>query len=99
MKTLTSLYADQKWNFTRWSKTKLGSKGQLYLETTLRKIIPAQYDMLSNYCLVPGKIPEYECDIFIPALKLALEYQGQQHFSDSIWGKLKNQQEIVMLNL
>ena len=59
-------------------KEKLGLKRKWHTEFILYKIIK---DIFKNFTVIQHyKISKYEIDIFIKELKLAIEYQGEQHF-------------------
>jgi hypothetical protein len=71
-----------------WSRDKFLSRGkrthQRLLYSMTRRIYPCHL-VIENYrhprLLFTTKLP-LEYDIFLPALNLAMEYQGEQHFDD-----------------
>eukprot|EP01114_Cavostelium_apophysatum_P017812 TRINITY_DN5375_c0_g1_i1.p1 TRINITY_DN5375_c0_g1~~TRINITY_DN5375_c0_g1_i1.p1 ORF type:complete len:517 (-),score=158.27 TRINITY_DN5375_c0_g1_i1:2205-3755(-) len=77
---LTKYYPDKRWDH---KKIFFSRKIQLHLFAIVRDVFPNAQDVLANYLhpdmtYTSGKL--MELDIFIPSLRLAFEYQGEQHF-------------------
>lgn len=82
MNALMSTYPHHPWNFN--TAINHSSKSQSHLFQLLRRIVPAHVDIWMNYVdphryVYPSGKP-IEIDVFIQDWKLAIEYQGHQHF-------------------
>jgi hypothetical protein len=96
-KALRIAYPSQKWNFPATSK------GQQYLKEALENLFTSQPQhnseeliVLENYKhpdLLHTTSRKAELDLFIPSLKLAFEYQGEQHERQIHRGDFKRQLE------
>ena len=81
-----SLKTVKNWNFLSWSETTLAN---------IIKTIYSNYEVKTHYR--PKWLEGLELDIYIDAIKLGIEYQGQQHYNPiKHWGgekQLKKQKE------
>ena len=62
---------------------KFDSKAQLTLHKIVSSIFGGKQEVLMNYHhpQLVSQTAEFELDVYVPALFLALEYQGEQHYS------------------
>ena len=83
LQSLFDFFPSEKWNKFNFLARFKRSTQRLLLGFT-QKIYPS-FLIIEEYLhphLVSENISSYELDIYIPALQLALEYQGQQHYDD-----------------
>lgn len=74
--------------------TRSVSKAQWRVFSAVKSIFPNE-EIMSNYKL-PNVQRNVELDIFLPNLSLAFEYQGEQHYFDSmLYGSVIAQQRRV----
>lgn len=81
---LSSIYSEHTWKST--FNIPSISKHQLRIFQLLQDLYHDQLDIHMNYQLHHARFSEssesMQLDIFIPSLKLAIEYQGMQHFKE-----------------
>jgi len=90
IRALMAIYPEHPWNLQSAvpsSSTKtVPSKSQSRAFASVRQLFPHVHDIHFNYVIEDLKFGDtefsMEFDIFIPSLKLAFEYHGQQHYSE-----------------
>eukprot|EP01114_Cavostelium_apophysatum_P003275 TRINITY_DN13075_c0_g1_i1.p1 TRINITY_DN13075_c0_g1~~TRINITY_DN13075_c0_g1_i1.p1 ORF type:complete len:257 (+),score=47.93 TRINITY_DN13075_c0_g1_i1:158-928(+) len=75
---LRALKPEHDWNFDRF---KSNIKAQSLVFEIVQRLVPNGVDIFQNYaCTFPGSPKSALLDIFVPSWKLAIEYQGHQHY-------------------
>jgi len=89
---LKKFYPNHHWEMERLersSKERVASKGQRFLFKQLTELFPSLADELymefvSEEFTYEDSLKKMEFDFYFPSLKLAFEYQGQQHFKKDL---------------
>eukprot|EP01114_Cavostelium_apophysatum_P008516 TRINITY_DN2104_c1_g2_i1.p1 TRINITY_DN2104_c1_g2~~TRINITY_DN2104_c1_g2_i1.p1 ORF type:complete len:464 (+),score=142.11 TRINITY_DN2104_c1_g2_i1:652-2043(+) len=86
-KALSTIYPECKWDSMRVGLAKGPSKSQLRLWNALRFLFPNTADIHMEYLMEDLRYSESKksllMDVFIPSLRLAFEYHGEQHYKDT----------------
>jgi len=82
---LTKVYPRHEWDVLKF-EIKQKKSFQKYLNSLISKLLPNE-ELIEDYVHPSFLHEEFEnavSDIYLPSLKLAFEYQGQQHYEENI---------------
>eukprot|EP01114_Cavostelium_apophysatum_P009980 TRINITY_DN2333_c0_g1_i1.p1 TRINITY_DN2333_c0_g1~~TRINITY_DN2333_c0_g1_i1.p1 ORF type:complete len:524 (-),score=84.41 TRINITY_DN2333_c0_g1_i1:89-1660(-) len=92
LNALKFAYPEHPWaDTTREWHSQRQPKSQSFLFLRVSQIFPKE-DLFASF-MWPMKEESVEIDVAVPALKLALEYQGEQHYLRYLHGPLERQKE------